>query len=139
MEAPMKAFLYGLLLTGMLLVPLAAEARGGGGGGGGGGGRGGGGHSMMGRQSVATFPFQTTIGVARQAAIISRLRAQQSTSNLITASGGLLGVGGFGGIPGGAIATGAGTQARTVAHPRVITVTPSATTPGQIQIIRGTT
>ena len=147
----MKAFLYGLLLTGMLLVPLAAEARGGGGGGVGGGGRGGGGHSMMGRQSVATFPFQTTIGVARQAAIISRLRAQQSTSNLITASGGLLGVGGFGGgfggfggggfggIPGGAIATGAGTQARTVAHPRVITVTPSATTPGQIQIIRGTT
>ena len=45
----MKAFLYGLLLTGMLLVPLAAEARGdGGGGGGGGGGRGGGRHSMMG-------------------------------------------------------------------------------------------
>jgi len=146
----MKAFLYGLLLAGMLLVPLAAEARGGGGGGVGGGRRGGGGHSMGG-QSLATFPFQSTIGVARQAAIISRLRAQQSTSNLITASGGLLGLGefgggfggvggGFSGIPGGAIAT-AGTQARapTVAHPRVITVTPSQTTPGQIQIMRGTT
>jgi hypothetical protein len=144
MEASMKAFLYGLLLTGMLLVPLAAEARGGGGG------RGGGGHSMMGTQSVATFPFRSTVGVARQAALISRLRAQQSTSDLITASGGLLGLGGFGGgfggfgggfsDGGGAIATGAGSETRapTVAHPRIITMTPS-TPPGQIQIIRGTT
>jgi hypothetical protein len=147
----MKAFLYGLLLTGVLLVPLAAEARGGGGGGGGG--RGGGGHSMMmGRQSVATFPFKTTIGVARQAALISRLRAQQSTSDLITASGGLLGLGGFGGgfggfgggfsDGGGAIATSAGsgtTRAPTVARPRTITMTASTPAPGQIQIIRGTT
>ena len=145
----MKAFLYGLLLTGVLLVPLAAEARGGGGGGGGG--RGGGGHSMMGRQSVATFPFRTTVGVARQAALISRLRAQQSTSDLITASGGLLGLGGFGGgfggfgggfSDGGAIATSAGsgtTRAPTVAHPRTITMTASTPAPGQIQIIRGTT
>src|SRR5260221_2360362 len=138
MEAPMKAFLDGLLLAGMLLVPLAAEARGGGGGGVGGGGRGGGGHSMGG-QSLATFPFQSTIGVARQAAIISRLRAQQSTSNLITASGGLLGLGEFGGgvgggrggltrIPRAAIAT-AGKPARAppVAHPRGITANPLQT------------
>jgi hypothetical protein len=151
MEAQMKASLCGLLLAGLLLVPLTAEARGGGGGGGG---QGGGGHSMMGTQSVATFPFRSTVGVARQAALISRLRAQQSTSNLITASGGLLGFGGFGGgfdgfggfgggfsDGGGAIATGAGleTRAPTVAHPRIITMTPSTPPPGQIQIIRGTT
>lgn len=141
----MKAFLCGLLLTGMLLVPLAAEARGGGGGGGGG-------HSMMGARSVATFPFRSTVGVARQAALISRLRAQQSTSDLITASGGLLGLGGFGGgfggsgggfsDGGGVIATSAGsktTRAPTAAHPRTITMTASTPAPGQIQIIRGTT
>src|SRR6185437_4983914 len=136
MEVPMKASLCGLLLAGLLLVPLTAEARGGGGGGGG--------HSMMGTQSLATFPFRSTVGVARQAALISRLRAQQSTSNLITASGGLLGFGGFGGgfsDGGGAIATGAGSETRapTVAHPRIITMTPSTPPPGQIQIIRGTT
>jgi len=146
MEAPMKASLCGLLLAGLFLVPLTAEARGGGGGGGG--------HSMIGTQSVATFPFRSTVGVARQAALISRLRAQQSTSNLITASGGLLGFRGFGGgldgfggfgggfsDGGGAIATGAGSETRapTVAHPRIITMTPSTPPPGQIQIIRGTT
>ena len=147
----MKASLCGLLLAGLLLVPLTAEARGGGGGGGG---HGGGGHSMMGARSIFTFPFRSTVGVARQAALISRLRARQSTSDLITASGGLLGFGGFGGgfdgfggsgggfSGGGAIATSAGSQtmrAPTVAHPRIITMTSSTPAPGQIQIIRGTT
>ena len=142
----MKASLCGLLLAGLLLVPLTAEARGGGGGGGGhgGGGHGGGGHSMMGARSIFTFPFRSPVGVARQAALISRLRARQSTSDLVTASGGLLGFGGFGGgfsDGGGAIATGAGsnTRAPTVAHPRTITMTASTPAPGQIQIIRGTT
>jgi len=147
----MKAFLYGLLLTGMLLVSLAAEARGGVGGGGGGDGRGGGRHSMMGARSVATFPFRSTVGVARQAALVSRLRAQQSTSDLITASGGSLGLGGFGGGFGGSagsfsdggdvIATRAGSETRrapTAAHSRTITMAASTPAPGQIQIIRGT-
>jgi hypothetical protein len=100
----MKASLYGLLLAGLLVAPLSAEARGGGGGGGGwhrgmtaGGAAG---------QALATFPFQSTIGVARQAAIISRLRAQQAISNQITASGSFGGFDGFdsglgGGLGGG--------------------------------------
>jgi hypothetical protein len=148
MEAPMKALFCGLLLAGLLLVPLTAEARGGGGG------HGGGGHSMRSTRSVAIFPFRSTVGVARQAALISRLRAQQATSDLITASGGSLGLGGFGGgfdgsggfgggfsVGGGVIATNAGSGARTprAAHPRTVTISSSTPSPGQIQIIRGTT
>jgi hypothetical protein len=120
MEAPMKAFLYGLLLAGLLVAPLSAEARGGGGGGGGGhGGMRAGGAAG---QALAIFPFQSTIGVARQAAIISRLRAQQAIANQITASGGFSGGfgsgfgsfdGGFGGGLGGTSAAGAAGQALT--------------------------
>jgi hypothetical protein len=157
MEAPMKASLYGLLLAGLLVAPLSTEARGGGGGGGGWhGGMTAGGAAG---QALATFPFQSTIGVARQAAIISRLRAQQAISNQITASGGLIGgfggfdggfagfdggFAGFGGglglgIPGsGFAASGSQLRAPIVAHPHVITVTSSPTQPGEIQIIRGT-
>jgi hypothetical protein len=147
MEAPMKALLCGLLLAGLSLVPLTAEARGGGGG------HGGGGHSMRNTRSVATFPFRSTVGVARQAALISRLRAQQATSDLITASGGSLGLGGFGGgfdgsggfgggfsDGGGVIATNTGSNRRAfrAAHPSTITVSTSTSSAGQILIIRGT-
>jgi hypothetical protein len=146
----MKALLCGLLLAGLSLVPLTAEARGGGGGHAGG--HGGGGHSMRSTGSLATFPFRSTVGVARQAALISRLRAQQATSDLITASGGSLGLGGFGdgsggfggGFSGGGgvIATSAGsktTRAATAVHSRTITMAASTPAPGQVQIIRGTT
>jgi hypothetical protein len=136
------AILCGLVLAGLLAS--SAEARSGG--------------SMGGSRSViATFPFQTTVRVARQQAAISRFRAQQAIANQITASGGLVSGGffgdgfvggvGFGGIGfgGGGIGGGgqAGSRASSPAHPRVINVSPSTTTTsttttGQIEIVRGT-
>src|SRR4051794_41169819 len=103
MEAQMiKAPLYALLLA-ALLAPQAASA-----------------HSQSrGGRSVAAEPFQTTVRIARQAATISRLRAQQSISNRITASGGLVGTdgffGGFGGIDGGFVDGGFGTSGGAIA------------------------
>jgi hypothetical protein len=118
MEAPMKTFLYGLLLAGLLVAPLSAEARGGGGGGHGGMWAGG-----TAGQALITFPFQSTIGVARQAAIISRLRAQQAIADRITASGGLSGGfgGGFGGFGGGFGGGLGGTSAAGAAGQALIT------------------
>src|SRR6185437_7162443 len=76
-EARMKTPLCGLLLASLLLVP-AADARSGGG-----------------RAAVATAPFPTTtIGIARQAATLSRLRARQAQADRITASQGSIGAGG---------------------------------------------
>jgi hypothetical protein len=123
----MKTPLCGLLLASLLLAP-AAEARSGGG-----------------RAAVATAPFSTTIGTARHAATLSRLRARQASAERITASRGSIG-GVF------AATSLAGTNLRGVGSPRrtvreherpvsrmhVITVRPGEMAPGEIQIIRGT-
>jgi len=97
-----------------------------------------------GRSVIATFPFQTTVSVARQAAAISRLRARQAIADRITASGGL--AGGF--VDDGTdlligdAASGSGVRERVrtsrAPHMHIITVTPNETTAGQIQIMRGT-
>jgi hypothetical protein len=130
----MKALLIGLAIG---LAVHSAEARGGGGGRGGAPGI-----------AVATAPFRTTIAIARQAATISRLRAQQAVANHVTASGGLAGFGfaggerrgGFGFVGGGgrSIENASAERAARVPRMRVITVAPSEVAAGQIQIIRGT-
>jgi hypothetical protein len=150
----------GVIILATILAP-AAEARGGGGGGHGGGGHGGGGvhHGGGGHNRGVTAPFRNTVAIARQAAMISRLRAQQRTSDLITSSGGLLGLGGGygggfdggygGGFDGGFSGIGLGNSAALaslapaparapVARMHIIEMTPSPVAPGQVQIIRGT-
>jgi hypothetical protein len=125
----MKTPLCGLLLASLLLAP-AAEARSGGG-----------------RAAVATAPFSTTIGTARHAATLSRLRARQASADRITASQGSIGTGGVFaatslagtslrgvGSPLGAIRE----RERPVSRMHVITVRPGEMAPGEIQIIRGT-
>jgi hypothetical protein len=134
----MKTSLYGLLLAGLLIAPLAAEARGGGGGGGG--------HGGMRPAGTAagqalTTPFQSTVRVARQAALISRLRARQAIADRITASGGLSDGfggafgrfdggfgGGFGGGHGGINAGGTAGQALTTPFQSTVAVARQAAT-----------
>jgi hypothetical protein len=125
----MKTPLCGLLLASLLLAP-AAEARSGGG-----------------RAAVATAPFPTTtIGIARQAAALSRLRARQAAADRITASQGAIGTSGvFAGTRlAGTSLRGVGSplgaireRERPVSRMHVITVRPAEIAPGEIQIIRG--
>ena len=105
---------------------------------------------VRGPVGIAT-PFQTTVGVAQQAARISRLRAQQVFSDRIAASQGVIGasgffdVSGFGGFTDGLGGAGPAlsdirqpVRSQSVPRMHIVTVTRSEILPGQVQIIRGT-
>jgi hypothetical protein len=125
----MNSSLCSLLLVALLAAP-AAEARNGGG------------RAAGARMPFpAAMPFPTTpVGIARQAALLSRLRALQARDDRIAVSQGAVGVTGVV-APNSSDQLGLAGENRARVRPaarmHVIVVTPNEIMRGQIQIVRG--